>query len=72
MKRAFALLLLSAFLVTLALVPAAESGRRKMEQCYNDWEDCRREALASDATVTQTTLMLTACDLALGWCIFFG
>ena len=72
MKRALALLLLSAFLVTMALVPAAESRRRTMEECYNDWESCRIEALASDATVIQTTMMLTACDIALGWCIFLG
>ncbi len=72
MKRALALLLLSAFLVTVALIPAAESRRRTMEECYNDWEDCRIEAFASDATIIQTTMMLTACDIALGWCIFWG
>jgi hypothetical protein len=72
MKRALALLLLSAFLVTVALIPAAESRRRTMQECYNDWEGCRIEAFASDATIIQTTMMLTACDIALGWCIFLG
>jgi hypothetical protein len=72
MKRALTLLLLSAFLVTMAVVPAAESGRRSMAECYRDWNECRIEAFAADATVVQTTLMLTACDAALGWCIFLG
>jgi hypothetical protein len=72
MKRALTLLLVGAFLVTMAVVPAAESGRRSMAECYRNWNDCRIEALASDATVLQTTLMLTACDVALGWCIFMG
>ena len=72
MKQVIALLLLGVVLVTMAVVPAAESGRRSMAECYRDWNECRIEALASDATVLQTTMMLTACDISLGWCIFMG
>ena len=72
MKRVIALLLLSAILVTTALVTVAESRRRTMEECFNDWEGCRIQALARDASVIQTTMMLTVCDIALGWCIFYG
>ncbi len=72
MKRILALLLLSVILVTTALVPAAEGRRRTAQECYDDWEACRIEALARDASIIQTTMMLTVCDIALGWCIFYG
>lgn len=73
MKRAFAILLLSAVLVAMPFVGTLASGPpRTMGQCYGTWEDCRTEALARDASVIQTTLMLTLCDIALGRCILYG
>jgi len=73
MKRTIALLLLSAVVVTTALVVAADArAPRAVGECYDNWESCRTEALSRDASVIQTTLMLTICDIALGRCILYG
>ncbi|MDH4195948.1 MAG: hypothetical protein OEW05_00915 [Candidatus Aminicenantes bacterium] len=73
MKRVLALLLLSAVVITTALVVAAAARPpRTIGQCYDGWETCRIEALSRDASVIQTTLMLTVCDIALGRCIIYG
>lgn len=73
MKRVLALLLLSIVVVTAALVVTATARPpRTIGQCYDNWEACRIEALSRDATVIQTTLMLTVCDIALGRCIIYG
>jgi len=72
-KKVVALLLLGVVLVTAALVLVASARPpRSITQCYNDWETCREEALARDASVIQTTLMLTLCDVSFGRCILYG
>ena len=73
MKRILALLVLSAVVITAALVVvAAARPPRTVGECYDNWEACRIEALSRDASVIQTTLMLTVCDIALGRCIIYG
>ncbi len=60
------LILLAVGLLVLPFVLAAQS---HSDHCYNEWERCRERALGSDAGWFKTTLMLTACDLALFKCI---
>jgi len=73
MKRVLAIMLLSAVLVATAFVGTwASAPRRTIGQCYDTWEACRTEAFARDASVIQTTLMLTLCDIGLGRCILYG
>jgi len=45
----------------------ADSGDTDM--CYDEYDRCRERALAGDYGVIKTTLMLTACDIALPACI---
>lgn len=60
------IVLLAVGLVVLPLVLAAQS---QSDRCYDEWERCRERALESDAGWFKTTLMLTACDVALFKCI---
>ncbi len=62
------LILLAVGLLVLPLVVTAQS---HSDQCFNEWERCRERALESDAGVIKTTLMLTACDIALFRCILY-
>lgn len=60
------LVLLAVGLLVLPFVVAAQS---HSDYCYDEWERCRERALESDAGWIKTTLMLTACDIALFKCI---
>lgn len=61
------LLLIGVSLLALPWVVAAQT---HADYCFDEWERCRERALASDAGWIKTTLMLTACDLALLKCIY--
>ena len=41
-----------------------------VDACYSNFSRCRQLALNADVGVIKMTLMLTACDLAFGVCLY--
>jgi len=42
-----------------------------VDDCFNNHSRCRQLALGSDAGWFRMTLMLTACDLGFGVCLYY-
>lgn len=68
--------LITLILVCLLLVPvfflspkAVNADRGDSDMCHDEHERCRARALQGDYGVVKTTLILSACDVALGTCL---
>jgi hypothetical protein len=77
MKKVFvyslvSLIFLSGFLLIVSSTPYLEAKRRNQADCNKQREECRQYALESDDGTAHTTLMLTTCDVAWGWCSIAG
>jgi ABC-type glycerol-3-phosphate transport system permease component len=70
MKRTVSLVLVFLVLFSAALFFPRQAGAVSVDDCYRNISRCRQLALGSDAGWFRMTLMLTACDLAFGVCIY--
>ncbi len=73
MKKAIAFALLAGMGLGLVLVAAAPARAAvRADQCYENYDACRHNALTNNMGTLKTALALTMCDIALGRCIFLG
>lgn len=71
MKRTVSLVLVLLVLFSAALFfPRQTAGAVSVDDCYNNHSRCRQLALGSDMGWIKMTLMLTACDLGFGVCLY--
>ena len=72
MKRTVSLALVFLVLFSAALFfPRQTAGAVSVDNCFNNHSRCRQLALGSDAGWFRMTLMLTACDLGFGVCLYY-
>ena len=72
MKRAVALMLAGACLLSCFLLFAPAVQARDVRECYWNHTTCRRGAFLRDVGWVRTTILLTACDISLGRCIYYS
>lgn len=70
MKRTFSLALVFLVLFSAAMFFPRQAGAGSVDGCFSNHSRCRQLALGSDAGWFRMTLMLTACDLAFGVCLY--
>jgi hypothetical protein len=70
MKRTAALALALLILASAFAFFPRRAEAITVDACYNNLGRCRQLALMADVGVIKTTLMLTACDLAFGVCLY--
>ena len=71
MKKLAVSALAGLIMTSAALVfPAAASAAvpHTMDECYQDYQECRENALNLDAPWWKVTIILTVCDIGLGKC----
>jgi len=72
MKRAIALMLAGACLLSCFLLLAPAVQARDVRECYWNHTTCRRGAFLRDVGWVRTTILLTTCDISLGRCILYS
>jgi hypothetical protein len=70
MKKAIALVLASALLLSAALYfPGSAGAQTRSATCYREWNGCRTGAFEQDVSWWKLALILTVCDVGLGRCL---
>jgi hypothetical protein len=71
MKRTVSLVLAVLVLASAAVFFPIQAGAAvPVDGCYSNYSRCRQLALGSDVGWFKMTLMLTACDLSFGVCLY--
>jgi hypothetical protein len=71
MKKLAVLALAGLVLVSVALFFPTSLAGHDVNECFQNHQDCRENALAMDAPWFKVMLILTVCDIALGKCALF-
>jgi hypothetical protein len=70
MKKTIALATAGILALSLAVFSPPSLGAHDVDHCFRDHEICRQNAMNMEAPWYMVMLYLSACDVALGVCIF--